>query len=130
MIALENLTEEFIQYLKNCGWKESGSLGSGRIRLFIKDDVEDSILVPLDSKFSDYHRIIKDSLKVLSSSESISLTKLQMRFKDLYSIKSSELPRIEQIRKEALKWKTDDDDFIAQTAFEAGALWADEHPIK
>lgn len=33
-----------------------------------------------------------------------------------------------EIRKEALKWKADDNEFIAQTAFEAGAKWADEHP--
>lgn len=33
-----------------------------------------------------------------------------------------------EIRKEALKWKADDNEFIAQTAFEAGALWADRNP--
>lgn len=38
------------------------------------------------------------------------------------------MTRNEEIRQEALKWKTDDNEFIAQTAFEAGALWADEHP--
>lgn len=38
------------------------------------------------------------------------------------------MTRNEKIRQEALKWKTDDNEFIAQTAFEAGALWADEHP--
>lgn len=37
------------------------------------------------------------------------------------------MTRNEEIRKEALNWKTDDNEFIAQTAFEAGALWADEH---
>ena len=38
------------------------------------------------------------------------------------------MTRNEKIRQEALKWKTDDNEFIAQTAFEAGAKWADEHP--
>ena len=38
------------------------------------------------------------------------------------------MTRNEKIRQEALKWKTDDNEFIAQTAFEAGAWWADEHP--
>lgn len=38
------------------------------------------------------------------------------------------MTRNEEIRQEALKWKTDDNEFIAQTAFEAGALWADDHP--
>ena len=38
------------------------------------------------------------------------------------------MTRNEEIRKEALNWKTDDNEFIAQTAFEAGAKWADEHP--
>lgn len=38
------------------------------------------------------------------------------------------MTRNEEIRQEALKWKTDDNEFIAQTAFEAGARWADEHP--
>lgn len=38
------------------------------------------------------------------------------------------MARNEEIRKEALNWKTDDNEFIAQTAFEAGAKWADEHP--
>lgn len=39
------------------------------------------------------------------------------------------MTRNEEIRQEALKWKTDDNEFIAQTAFEAGALWADKHPF-
>lgn len=38
------------------------------------------------------------------------------------------MTRAEKIRQEALNWKTDDNEFIAQTAFEAGARWADEHP--
>lgn len=38
------------------------------------------------------------------------------------------MKRNEEIRKEALNWKTDDNEFIAQTAFEAGAKWADSHP--
>lgn len=37
------------------------------------------------------------------------------------------MTRNEEIRQEALNWKTDDNEFIAQTAFEAGAKWADEH---
>lgn len=38
------------------------------------------------------------------------------------------MTREEEILKEALKWKCDDNEFIAQTAFEGGAKWADEHP--
>lgn len=38
------------------------------------------------------------------------------------------MTRNEEIRQEALKWKIDDNEFIAQTAFEGGAKWADEHP--
>lgn len=33
-----------------------------------------------------------------------------------------------EIRKEAFIWKDHDKEFIAQTAFEAGAKWADKHP--
>lgn len=38
------------------------------------------------------------------------------------------MTRNEEIRQEALKWKTDNNEFTTQTAFEAGAKWADEHP--
>lgn len=38
------------------------------------------------------------------------------------------MTREEKIRKEALNWKLADTEFIAQTAFEAGAKWADGHP--
>ena len=37
------------------------------------------------------------------------------------------MTREEEIRQEALKWKTNDNEFTTQTAFEAGAKWADEH---
>ena len=39
------------------------------------------------------------------------------------------MTREEKIRKEALNWKLADTEFIAQTAFEAGAKWADKHPV-
>ena len=68
--------EKICLFLNRHGWREIGSLKSGRIKQFEKDSVDDAILVPFSKKFSDYYNVFTDSLQVLSNSESSTLISL------------------------------------------------------
>lgn len=93
-------------YLRCHGWTEICSLKSGAIRQFEKEGVEDSILIPMSSAFSDYYKVFLESLDLLSSSEQSSLLTL--------------LNKLTNPSCDLMKWRiSDSDTFKGSIPFEA-----------
>lgn len=75
LIAVEKL-EKVLSFLK---WYEIDALMNGRVRQFISPDSEYSALIPLTNEFSDYYRVMSETLQSIAFFEKRSLESLVNR---------------------------------------------------
>ncbi|WP_448790858.1 hypothetical protein [Bacteroides graminisolvens] len=75
LITVEKL-EKVLSFL---GWHELNVLMSGRVRQFVSPDDEYVALIPLDKEFSDYYRVMRDTLQSIASFEKRSIEALVSR---------------------------------------------------
>lgn len=75
LITVEKL-EKVLSFL---GWHELNVLMSGRVRQFVSPDDEYVALIPLVKEFSDYYRIMGDTLQSIASFENRSIEALVNR---------------------------------------------------
>ena len=62
-----------VSFLK---WEELSTLMNGRVRQFVSPDDEYTALIPLSNEFSDYYKVITDTLQSIASYENRSLESL------------------------------------------------------
>ncbi len=57
------------QYLNLNHWQEVAELFNGKVRQFVTPNDEDAILIPMTNDFSDYYRVMLDSLTTIAKFE-------------------------------------------------------------
>lgn len=72
-------SNKICQYLLLHGWREVGSLMDSKLRLFDKDDIDSTLIIPMENTITDYYSVYIDSLSVLAKSESSTLISLLNR---------------------------------------------------
>ena len=68
--------KEICKYLELTGWIEKSTLFDGKVRQFISPNNLFSVLIPIITEFSDYYRVLIDSLNTIAEYEKKSLTGL------------------------------------------------------
>ena len=72
LISAERILK-VVSFLK---WEELSTLMNGRVRQFVSPDDEYTALIPLSNEFSDYYKVITDTLQSIASYENRSLESL------------------------------------------------------
>lgn len=70
---------QLCQYLKNNKWHEDGALFNGNVIQFLTPNKEDAVLIPIIKEFSDYYRVMEDSLKTIAAVENDTIKSLLIR---------------------------------------------------
>lgn len=68
--------DELIKVVSFLKWDELSTLMDGRVRQFISPDKEYTALIPLDRVFSDYNRVITETLQSIAAFEHINIGSL------------------------------------------------------
>jgi L-lactate utilization protein LutC len=69
-VMLEQINiEALIQALRSLGWVEKSPLFDNSVRQFVSPNEKHVALIPLDRRFSDYQRVLLDSLKEIAASK-------------------------------------------------------------
>ena len=72
LITVEKL-EKVLSFLK---WRELDVLMNGRVRQFVSPDGEYVALIPLVKEFSDYYRVMEETLQSIASFENRNIAAL------------------------------------------------------
>ena len=72
LITVQKL-EKVLSFLN---WKELNPLMNGKVRQFVSPDNEYLALIPLTNDFSDYYRVMSETLKSIASFEKRSIESL------------------------------------------------------
>lgn len=68
--AIERISpESLVKVVSFLGWKEIDVLFNGKVRQFVSPNDEYAALIPLRNEFSDYNRVLKDTLSEIASFE-------------------------------------------------------------
>lgn len=68
--------DKVCQYLSLKGWHEISTLFEGKVRQFLAPNEEYAILIPISREFSDYYRVMHDSLSVIAAYDNKTLNGL------------------------------------------------------
>lgn len=68
--------DKVCQYLSLKGWHEISTLFEGKVRQFLAPNEESAILIPISREFSDYYRVMHDSLSVIAAYDNKTLNGL------------------------------------------------------
>lgn len=68
--------DKVCQYLSLKGWHEISTLFEGKVRQFLAPNKEYAILIPISREFSDYYRVMHDSLSVIAAYDNKTLNGL------------------------------------------------------
>lgn len=68
--------DKICQYLSLKGWHEISALFEGKVRQFLAPNEEYAILIPISREFSDYYRVMHDSLSAIAAYDNKTLNGL------------------------------------------------------
>ncbi|MDE5758269.1 MAG: hypothetical protein K2H85_06610, partial [Allobaculum sp.] len=97
--SIHNL--QLCQYLRNNKWHEDGAFFNGNVIQFLTPNREDAVLIPIIKEFSDYYRVMADSLKTIASVENDTIKGLLIKLLNPVS--------------DILKWRIANDDTSIDT---------------